>query len=82
MSEPSLPQIGIGVDVHADDVVPQPRQFSTNPARAGARVQDGGAARNHRINQPRLTIQVRPLRTHGFKSFDVPLRMSRVSLFL
>jgi hypothetical protein len=50
----------MGIQIHPDDVVPDPGEVAAQPAAAAARVEDPGAALGHGVEQPRLPDDVLP----------------------
>jgi hypothetical protein len=70
----------LGVEVHADDLVADRRQPSTDPAGPTTRVEDPRTARRQGVDEARLAVEVLAGGRHGAKTFDVPGRVARVLL--
>ena len=69
-----------GVDVDADHVMSERCEATADPSGATTGVEHPGAARNHRVDEPGLAIEIPTLCSHRPKSLDVPRRMTRVLL--
>src|SRR5690606_29442968 len=60
--------------------VAAPRELATHPAGTAAGVEDPGAPRHHRVDQPRLAVQVLTRGRHRPEPLHVPVRVLRVLL--
>jgi len=77
--------IGLGrsdedrVDVDADDVVADACEVAAESAGSAAGVEDAGVARGDGVDEACFAVEVVAVGGHGAKSFDVPVRVFRVS---
>lgn len=62
----------LGVDVDTDHVMAERGKPAADPSRSTAGVENPSSTRNHRVDEPGLTIEVLTLRGHRPEPFDVP----------
>ena len=63
------------VDVDTDHVMPEHSEATANSSRSTAGIQNPSNPPSHRVDEPRLTVEIMTLRRHRPETFDVPRRM-------
>ena len=70
------------VEVDSRDVVTEPGKFAAHSAGTAPGVENPRGARDHRINEPGLAVEVPALRAHLLEPGDVPGGVARIVFLL